>query len=369
MEFNYPGKKDKSAILKNARSHKSKDIPFDQSLIIKGNNFDVLATLLASGFESKIDLIYIDPPYNTNQEFTITDGRVSTISRGAKGHIAYSDNMTTEEYLEFMRERFYILRELLSDEGSIYVHIDTKMGHYLKVVLDEVFGISNFKNDITRIKSNPKNFSRKAFGNQKDMILFYSKNHKKNIFNDVRVLLDESDKTRMFKKVDKDGRFYNTVPVHAPGKTVSGKTGGKWRNMVPPEGRHWRTDPESLDELDAQGLIEWSKNGVPRIKKYADEHMGKKVQDTWHFIDPAYPLYPTEKNLHLLERIVEQSSKPDSIVLDCFAGSGAALLAAQNLGRKWIGIDQSDFSIEVMRKRFEKIPHHYLEIPPLDPEV
>lgn len=132
--------------------------------------------------------------------------------------------------------------------------------------------------------------------------------------------------------------------------------------MMPPAGRHWRTDPDELDKLDAKGLLEWSRNGVPRIKKYADEHRGIKIQDIWNFIDPAYPLYPTEKNLAMLEMIIKQSSNEDSIVLDCFAGSGSTLLAAQNLNRKWIGIDQSDASAEVIRSRFKKNTYTYVDL-------
>lgn len=355
MEFNYDGKEDRESILNRAYAHDSIDINLDHSTLIKGDNFDVLSSILKSGCAGQIDLIYIDPPFNTKQDFTVSDDRVSTISRGIKTHVAYSDQMTTQEYIEFMRERLVILHDLLSEQGSIYVHIDNKMGHYLKVILDEVFGIQNFKNDISRIKSNPKNFSRKAYGNQKDMILFYSKNYRKNIFNNICTNLEEIDKTRMFKKTDVNGRLYNTVPVHAPGETVNGKTGGLWRDMKPPAGRHWRTNPDELERLDKKGLIEWSKNGVPRIIKYADEHTGKKIQDIWNYIDPAYPVYPTEKNLEMLKMIILQSSNKGSIVLDCFAGSGATLMAASKTGRKWIGIDQSSYSIKVIKERFQDI--------------
>jgi adenine-specific DNA-methyltransferase len=360
MNLDYAGKKSEKEILAKAKSLKKPVDNTDNSLLLKGDNFTALSSLLPN-HTGKIDLIYIDPPFNTNQTFTVEDERVSTISRKKNAIVAYSDQMTPSEYIEFMRERLILLRELLSDSGSIYLHIDTKMGHYIKVIMDEIFGIDNFKNDITRIKSNPKNFMRKAYGNQKDVIYFYAKNKDKNIFNNVTIQLDENDKAKMFKKIDENGRRYNTVPVHAPGET-NGKTGSEWRGMLPPSGRHWRTDPSELDKLDNLGLIEWSKNGVPRIKKFADEHKGKKIQDIWNYIDPAYPLYPTEKNLKMLEMIIEQSSNDDSIILDCFAGSGSTLLAAQNLGRKWIGIDQSDVSHKVIKKRFDKIAHEYLEL-------
>lgn len=354
------GKKSEKEIIAKAKFLKKSVDNTDNSLLLKGDNFTALSSLLLN-YTGKIDLVYIDPPFNTNQTFTVEDERVSTISRKKNAIVAYSDQMTPPEYIEFMRERLILLRELLSENGSIYLHIDTKMGHYIKVIMDEIFGIDNFKNDITRIKSNPKNFMRKAYGNQKDVIYFYAKNKDKNIFNNVTIQLEENDKARMFKKIDKNGRRYNTVPVHAPGET-NGRTGSEWRGMLPPSGRHWRTDPSELDKLDNIGLIEWSKNGVPRIKKFADEHKGKKIQDIWNYIDPAYPLYPTEKNLKMLEMIIEQSSNDDSIILDCFAGSGSTLLAAQNLGRKWIGIDQSDVSHRVIKKRFDATSYEYIDL-------
>lgn len=361
MQLNYIGKQEEKTIIDRAKAHKKIDIVDEGSTFIKGDNFNILSSMLSSGWTKKIDLIYIDPPFNTNQDFTVNDDRVRTVSRGSKKHVAYSDQMTPASYVEFIRERLILLRELLSDEGSIYLHIDTKMGHYLKVIMDEVFGISNFKNDISRIKSNPKNFSRKAFGNQKDLILFYAKDSKKNIFNNIKVSLNELDKEKMFKKIDESGRRYNTVPVHAPGETANGKTGSVWKGMKPPKGRHWRTNPDELDKLDKAGLIEWSRNGVPRIKKYADEHTGKKIQDIWDYIDPAYPVYPTEKNHRMLEMIVEQSSKDGSFVLDCFAGSGSTLLAASKLGRKWIGIDQSDYSSKVIKERFSEYDYQFIQ--------
>lgn len=361
VNLTYTGKQDEQTILGRATAHKKMEIDDQSPVLIHGDNFEALSSLLASGWGKKIDLVYIDPPFNTNQDFTVNDDRVRTVSRGIKTHVAYSDQMTPASYIEFIRERLILLRELLSDEGSIYVHIDTKMGHYLKVIMDEVFGVANFKNDISRIKSNPKNFSRKAYGNQKDMVLFYAKNAKINIFNNIKVNLNELDKEKMFKKIDSDGRRYNTVPVHAPGETQNGKTGGMWRDMKPPAGRHWRTNPSELDKLDGAGLIEWSKNGVPRIKKYADEHTGKKIQDIWDYIDPAYPLYPTEKNHRMLEMIVAQSSNENSYVLDCFAGSGSTLLAASKLGRKWVGIDQSDYSLRVIKDRFKNEHYQFVE--------
>ncbi|HII3689508.1 TPA: site-specific DNA-methyltransferase [Pasteurella multocida] len=354
MELSYKNKKSEKDVFELSKL-KAKDISSiinkKPNLLLFGDNFTALSSLINSGYSGKIDLIYIDPPYNTNQVFTVSDDdRVSTISRSkSKSNIvAYNDNFTIEEYLEFMRERLFLMRELLSEKGSIYVHIDTKMGQYLKIILDEVFGMNNFRNDISRIKSNPKNFSRRAFGNEKDIVLFYVKNTSKNIFNNITQSLSEDEKISMFHKIDTSGRRYNTVPVHAPGETLNGETGREWKGMLPPKGRHWRVSPLELDKLDEQNLIEWSKNGVPRIKKFADEHKGKKIQDVWKFKDPAHPIYPTEKNASMLEMIIAQSSNENSIVMDCFAGSGSTLKVANKLGRKWIGVDISPVSLNTM---------------------
>lgn len=332
----------------------------DNSFVVFGDNLKVMAAMLAD-YRGKIDLVYIDPPFNTDQVFSVSKSRANAVSRQQGGSVAYSDIMTKEDFLEFMYERFVLIKELLSDVGSLYVHIDTKMGHYFKVILDEVFGESSFRNDITRIKSNPKNFSRKAYGNQKDMILFYSKTQK-HIWNEVRTMCSKQELERRFRKIDSDGRRYTTIPLHAPGETnPSSPTGKPWRGMNPPAGRHWRTDPAEFDKLDAQGLIEWSSTGNPRIKKYADEHKGKKIQDVWEYKDPQYPVYPTEKNIEMLERIIKQSSNEASVVMDCFAGSGTTLLAAAKHNRRFIGIDQSPIAIEIMKKRLDKYDVEYME--------
>ncbi len=352
MELIFKNKKNKKDIIDNAeRLCSEAQLSFDnnKSLLFKGDNIKALA-LLQKKYKGKIDLVYIDPPYNTNQDYIIDDNRANSISYSKTGKIAYSDRMTTDQYLEFIRERLILINELLSEKGSIYFHIDYKIGHYIKIIMDEIFGEQNFKNDITRIKSNPKNFYRKAYGNEKDLILFYAKNYNENIWNDIKIQLDEEEIIKRFKKTDKNGRRYTTIPLHAPGET-KGVTGQPWRNIPVPKGRHWRTNPKEFDKLDKEGRIEWSSKGNPRIIKYADEHNGKKIQDIWKFKDPQKPIYPTEKNEQLLEQIIKQSSNEDSIILDCFAGSGTALNAAYNLNRRWIGVDKSDLAINAIKSK------------------
>lgn len=323
-----------------------------ENRLIRGNNLSVLRSLL-DGYRGKVDLIYIDPPFATNGQFRIGTDRANTISSSANDDLAYSDTLVGADYLEFMRERLILLRELLSQQGSIYLHIDYKIGHYMKVLMDEVFGQKHFRSDIARIKCNPKNFPRKAYGNIKDLILFYSKSDRI-IWNDPRLPFSEEDTARLFRKVDEQGRLYTTIPLHAPGETVSGVTGQAWRGIRPPKGRHWRSAPDELEEMDKQGLIEWSANSVPRKKIYADERAGKRVQDIWTFKDPQYPIYPTQKSLDLLKFIVEASSNEGDLVLDCFCGSGTTLLAAQELNRRWIGIDEAEPAIETAQRRISE---------------
>lgn len=351
MELIFNNKKNRKDILMEANGRIS--YPQDDSLLIFGDNFNVMGNLL-NNYKNKIDLVYIDPPFNTNQTFSIGE-RANAISKERKGETAYFDFMDDDEFLGFMYKRFILIHELLSNEGSLYVHIDCKTGHYFKVLLDEIFGKENFKNDIARIKSNPKNFERRAYGNEKDMLLFYSKNHKENIWNNVKNSLTEDDLITRFSKVSEDGRRFTTVPVHAPGETLNGATGAQWKGRFPPKGRHWRCSPKELDELDKKGLILWSSTGNPRIIKYANESDGKKIQDVWTFKDPQNPLYPTQKNLEMLKLIIMQSSNPNSTVLDCFCGSGSTLVACSILKRKFIGIDKSKVALKIAEKRLKDI--------------
>ena len=355
MFITYDNKKPEKDILEKTLKAELKTVSGRgaKNKLIHGDNLSTLKTLLDE-YSGRIDLIYIDPPFATNGHFKISEDRANTISSNGDT-LAYSDTLLGSDFLEFLRERLILLRELMSEQGSIYLHIDYKIGHYVKLIMDEIFGIKNFRNDITRIKCNPKNFQRKAYGNTKDLILFYSKTENP-VWNDPKVSYSNDDVERLFKKTDKDNRKYTTIPLHAPGETTKGSTGKEWRGVKPPKGRHWRSDPAVLEEWDKQGLVEWSANGVPRKKIFIDERDGKKMQDIWEFKDPQYPDYPTEKNLDLLKFIIGASSNEGSLVLDCFAGSGTTLVAAQSLNRNWIGVDQSEPAIKVAKKRLADLP-------------
>ncbi len=312
-----------------------------------GDNLNVLATLLADPkIRGRVNLIYIDPPYATQSVFQ---------SRSQVD--AYSDLLVGAHYIEFVRERLILLRELLAEDGSIYVHLDDKMAFHIKVVMDEIFGRRHFRNWITRKKCNPKNFTRKAYGNVSDYVLFYTKSDKYTWNRPFETWTLERAKKEYQYVEEGTGRRYKRVPIHAPG-VRNGETGKIWRGMTPPLGKHWQYPPRVLDEMDAKGEIYWSPNGNPRRKIYLDESSGVPVQDIWldfrdaHNQNIAITGYPTEKNHDLVARIVEASSNPGDLVLDCFAGSGTTLAVASQLKRHWIGVDNSIEAISTILRRF-----------------
>ena len=354
MELTYPGKQSEHSILHDTPAAALKTVrnPGRQAAVsnqlIHGENLQVMKRLLTENV--KVDLIYIDPPFARNTTFRVGRDRVATVSTSRLDEVAYHDKRMGSEFIEYIRARLILLRELLSEHGSIYLHIDDKIGHYVKVIMDEVFGRDRFRNDISRIKCNPKNFSRRAFGNVKDVIFFYSKTGQP-VWNQPTIAAREDAIVRLFPKIDNQGRRYTTNPLHAPGETKNGESGKAWNGMMPPAGRHWRYSMAILDQLEREGRIEWSAKGNPRSIIYADDHKNQRLQDIWEFKDSQRPVYPTEKNFDLLKLIVATSSNPGQVVLDAFCGSGTTLLAAQLLGRHWIGIDESRSAINTSISR------------------
>jgi adenine-specific DNA-methyltransferase len=324
-----------------------------QHYIHFGDNLEGLRRLAQLGIT--VDLVYIDPPFATNNEFLIDTGRANSIS--ASGKVAYSDKTRGTAYLDELCLRLQAIRDVMSPAGSVYVHIDVKMEHHVRLLMDDVFGPQNFRNSITRIKCNPKNFARYSYGNIKDTILFYSMSHARITWHPQKEPMSCDDIERLYPLVDTEGRRYTTTPLHAPGVTLNGPTGRAWRGMMPPPGRHWRYSPEKLDDLDAAGMIAWSASGNPRKIRYAhdpnndEEIPGKLPQDVWVYKDPQRALYPTQKNEKMLERIILTSSEPGDTVLDCYAGSGGTLLQAHKQGRRFIGMDDSESAQEVIKRR------------------
>ena len=359
IRLDYEGKRSTSEIIANcprakltvAQSPKHSDGWTNR--LYFADNFEILGTLLDDpAVRGKVSLIYIDPPYSTNSVFE---------SREQK--FAYHDLLSGAGFVEFLRERLIVLRELLSERGSIYVHLDENMAFPIKLIMDEVFGAENFRNFITRKKCNTKNYTRRTYGNISDYILFYSKGDSYIWNRPVIAWTDESGKKEYTYVEAATGRRFKKVPIHAPG-VRNGATGKPWRDMLPPPGKHWQFPPSTLEEMDRRGEIFWSSNGNPRRKIYLENSSGIPVQDIWMDFKDAHNQnieitgYPTEKNVEMLEQIISASSNPGDLVLDCFAGSGTTLVAAGNLGRHWIGIDKSNEAIAtiVNRLRFGSRP-------------
>lgn len=351
IQLSYPGKQPEAAILATppAKCVMLGKVGDAINRLYYGDNQPILASLLNDAtIKQQIKLIYIDPPFATKSIFQ---------SRHQQN--AYQDLLFGSHYLEFLRHRLVLLREILADDGSIYLHLDENMAFQAKIILDEIFGQSNFRNWITRKKCNPKNYTSHTYGNISDFILFYTKS-KNYIWNRPFEAWTEERAKKEYEYIEPEtGRRYKKVPIHAPG-VRNGETGKPWRGMMPPPGKHWQFTPKTLDEMDARGEIFWSKNGNPRRKVYLDASQGVPVQDIWldyrdaHNQNIKVTGYPTEKNPELLARVIQASSNDGDLVLDCFSGSGTTLAVADELGRRWIGIDNSVEAISTTLNRFAR---------------
>jgi adenine-specific DNA-methyltransferase len=353
VRLDYDGKKSEHEILRTpgveCRQLWPEHAGHEINRLYFGDDLPILAALANDAVvRGKVRLVYIDPPYATKSVFQ---------SRNQTD--AYMDLLEGAHYLEFLRERLILFRELLADDGSIYVHLDENMAFHAKALMDEIFGRANFRNWITRKKCNPKNYTRKTYGNVSDYILFYSKTENYVWHRPVESWTEEKANKEYQYVEAETGRRYKKVPVHAPG-VRNGETGQLWRGMRPPPGKHWQYPPRILDEMDARGEIYWSPTGNPRRKIYLDESNGVAVQDIWldyrdaHNQNIAVSGYPTEKNSALLTRIIEASSNKADLVLDCFSGSGTTLNVASHLGRHWLGVDNSREAIAATLRRFGK---------------
>lgn len=349
FEIYYPGKTPAQDVLRGQRAKLTRMLSVHgapQNSLIYGDNLRALLALMDdSNVRGNVRLIYIDPPYATRSNF-----------HSREQEHAYQDNLSGSHYLEFLRQRLIVMREILANDGSIYVHLDENMAFPVKVVMDEIFGADNFRNWITRKKCNTKNYTRKQYGNISDYLMFYTKTDEW-VWNQPFESWDEATPPKEYQYVEEGtGRRYMKVPLHAPG-VRNGATGELWRGKLPPPGKHWQYTPDKLDELDARGEIYWSPSGNPRRKVYLDESKGIPVQDIWMGFKDAHNQniritgYPTEKNIDLLRRIIAASSDAGDIVLDAFAGSGTTAQASEELGRRWIAIDNAPLAIDTMLQR------------------
>lgn len=316
-----------------------------KNLLVWGDNLLALRELLADqqgpnryGTRGKIQLIYIDPPFATKQDFMKDKEK------------AYRDKVFGAQFIEFIRRRVVLLRELLSNDGSICVHLDTKKSHYIKAVLDEVFGEENFRNEIIW-KRAAAHSDAGVFSSIHDTIFLYSKSDNFHFVPQYVPYSDEYSSTR-YKHLDPDGRRYMDDNL-----TATGLKGGGYDYIWKGVRRIWRCPQTTMEQYERDNKLYYTRKGVARLKRYLDEMKGLAMQDVWTDIFPVNSQaaerveYPTQKPEELIGRILHSLSKENDIVLDCFGGSGTTAAVAEKLGRRWISVDCGKLAINTTQKR------------------
>lgn len=342
--------------------------------LIWGDKKYVLPSLLPE-FAGKVNLIYIDPPFDTGADFSFTatipdhpdtdeDETTSFVKEPSiLEQKAYRDTWGRglESYLQWFFETAVLMRELLSEDGSIYVHLDWHVVHYAKGILDEVFGYENYRNQIIWQRTNAHNINPKYFLRIHDVILFYCKSDK--ITWNPQYTEYSPEQLKRYKP-DETGRLYTGQDLTM--SSTSKARNFDWRGSRPPANRGWALSEEELEKLWNEGLILTKQDGTPRLdgmKVYLDELEGKRATDLWTDIKRVGNTsderldYPTQKPEDLLNRIIKTSSNEGDLVLDCFCGSGTTAAVAERLNRRWITCDLGRFAIHTTRKRLLGIPN------------
>ena len=331
--------------------------------LIYGDNLLAMAALLAGdantpSLRGQVDLIYIDPPFDSKADYRtkVTLPGVELEQRPTViEQFAYSDTWSdgTASYLAMITPRLVLMRELLRDSGSIYVHLDWHVGHYVKIVLDEIFGKKNLLSEIVWRNHSAHNRVN-HYGNIHQKIFFYSKTEDY-IWNNPVQPYTEDEIARDFKK-DHNGRLFATsnLVVNKPGSKYP------WHEVVLPANKWWGISRDRMERMDRESRLYYTESGVPYEKRYLDEVGGKSCQDLWIYpLDQEVPYklsdegtgYGTQKPEQLIARIIKASSNPDSVVLDIFGGSGTTAAVAEKLGRRWITSDLGKPACMIMRKR------------------
>jgi len=365
--------------------------PISENTLFYGDNHDILRDYIPDG---SVDLIYLDPPFNSNRNYNVlfkdesgseSEAQIMAFedtwhwNRAAEqtyhelvtkspDHIvkligSLRDFIGTNQmmaYLVMMTIRLMELHRVLKATGSLYLHCDPTASHYLRILLDSIFGPDQFRAEIIW-KRTSAHSSANRHGPIHDTIFFYSKSAVYT-WNQQFQPYDEEYTDQFYRHRDLDGRRYQLSDLMAAG-TRNGSSGQPWRGIDPnARGNHWKFTIENLEELDKAGRIYWPPKGaVPRYKRYLDEMQGISLQDIWTDVLPVSAHaaerlgYPTQKPIALLERIITASSNPGDVILDPFCGCGTAIAAAQKLGRKWIGIDITHLSIALQRYRLENM--------------
>ena len=346
---------------------------FADKTIWTGDNLDILRGLNSE----TVDLIYLDPPFNSNRNYsapvgsaaagaafkdtwTLSDLDVAWMGLIADEHPAMYKTLEAaglthgkgmQSYLCMMAVRLLEMRRALKDTGSVYLHCDPTASHYLKLIMDAVFGAGNYRGEITWKRTTAHSDSTR-FGRNTDILLYYSKSDKRT-WNIQYGDYEESYKAR-FSRNDPDGRAWADYDI-----TAKGLSGGGYEYEYKGATSLWRVPLETMKRLDAEGRLHFTRTGGIRRKRYLDEMKGRPVQALWDDIDAINSQakerigYPTQKPLALLERIIKASSNEGDVVLDPFCGCATACVAAENLGRQWIGIDLSSKAIDLVNMRLK----------------
>jgi site-specific DNA-methyltransferase (adenine-specific) len=363
------------------------------NLLYYGDNLKILREEIA---EKSIDTIYLDPPFNSKATYNMLFKELNGTPSAAQAH-AFEDNWiwdinskaTYEElvangsgklpelmeafhsflgenamlaYLTMMAVRLVEMQRVLKDSGCLWLHCDPVASHYLKLVLDAIFGPANFRNEIIwRRYKRPKGSQHDArkFGSSTDTILFYSKSNDFNFYPDsLRVAISEEEFQKRYTHTDEKGSYYSGPLLRSSSMGLRPNLVYEYKGFTPgPEG--WRMTKEKIEELDDQGDLFWTKTGIPRRKVRPQEEAVSFVDNLWTDIEAlgsqaAERLgYPTQKPEALLKRIIEATCPEDGVVLDPFVGCGTAVIAAERMGRQWMGIDITYLSVVVMRRRLE----------------
>lgn len=357
-----------------------------------GDNLDVLPEYVPP---ESVDLVYLDPPFNSQRTYNIVykdsgaqaeafkdywswEEAAATFERVVEGHdtprrlrhmlrslreLLIDDDSDMLAYLSMMTARLLALHRVLKPTGAMYLHCDPTASHYLKIILDAVFGADRFYNEIIWQRTNAR-VAAGRWPRVHDVLLFYSKQERPT-FNPIKIV-GEAQKLPHTLITGPDGKKYQTFELTAPNLRF-GETGRPWRGFQPAKmGRCWANPPSVMDEWDRQGLVHWpkKKGAWPRrraAEPFVPEERMITVGDVWTDIDRINQSakerlgYPTQKPLSLLMRIIEASSNPGDLVLDPFCGCGTTIEACERMGRRWIGIDIARKAVEVIEERFKKV--------------
>lgn len=365
-----------------------------------GDNLEIMQQRMKS---RGVDLIYLDPPFKSNQDYNILyktltgkpvpeqaeafcdtwemdaekkalAERMPVILRdyGVQDYYAEFWRLWIKalsktqphllSYLTYMVRRILHMKVLLKSTGSIYLHCDPTASHYIKIMMDAIFGHNNFRSEIIW-KRTSAHSSAKRYGPVHDVILFYTKSDKYT-WNRLYQPYEDRYVEQFYTHVDDDGRRWRRSDLTGAG-IRHGETGEPWRGIdVTAKGRHWAYPPSVLEEMDKEGKIHWpaKKGGMPMLKRYLEEQPGVPLQDVWTDVTPMHNLakerlgYPTQKPIELLKRIIETSSNPGDVIFDPFCGCGTTIYAAHETGREWVGCDIAILAIrlvkEVLRERY-----------------